>query len=62
VGPLSGGNDRSNDASSGICVFSFVVSGVPDGLREYGITVTHRCTLDYSRAQLRQPVTLKLGS
>ena len=69
VGPLSAGSPSAMDGGTvsnaypdgDECVFSFSVPGVRDGLRTYGITVSHRGTLDYSRAQLRQPVTLKLG-
>jgi hypothetical protein len=44
------------------CEFTFTVSGLPRGLSEYGITVSHRGTLDYTWAQVQQPVIMTLGA
>ena len=47
VGPLGAGNDDlGSSPCADQCIFPFTVRRVPEGLREYGITVSHRGTLD----------------
>jgi hypothetical protein len=58
VAPLTGGTDSATFG----CDFKFAVPGVPDGLRLYGVTVSHRGTIDYTRKQLHKPVGLTLGN
>lgn len=43
------------------CTFPIKVDSVPDGEDFYKITVTHRGTHEYTRDQLRQPISLTLG-
>lgn len=43
------------------CTFPITIQDVPDGEDFYKITVTHRGTQEYSRDQLRKPISLTLG-
>lgn len=43
------------------CTFPITVQDVPDGEDFYKITVTHRGTQEYTRDQLRKPISLTLG-
>lgn len=43
------------------CVLSFRIAGVPKGADFYGITVSHRGTVQYSADELRGPVELSLN-
>jgi hypothetical protein len=57
VGPLG------NPFDDGIvCTFPFRIERVPARLAQYGITVSHRGTLDYTWAQVQQPVIMTLGA
>jgi hypothetical protein len=58
VGELQEGTEPGD---SGTCDFPFTVSGVPGGHSLYGVQVSHRGTLYYSRAQLRAGITMTLG-
>lgn len=53
VGKLDGGQ-----VSNLHCVFDFVIPGVPDGKPFYGVEVTHRGRVQYSRADLNQVIAL----
>jgi hypothetical protein len=45
-----------------VCTFPFRIDRVPVRLAQYGITVSHRGTLDYTWAQVQQPVIMTLGA
>jgi hypothetical protein len=53
VGKLNGGAAH--------CNFPFVIDNVPPGEKFYGITISHRGTLHYTEAQMRQELDLTLG-
>lgn len=46
----------------GHCMFAFTVSSVPSGKSFYGVSVSHRGTLQYKQDQLQSGVQLSLGS
>ncbi len=47
--------------TAGTCRWTFQVPGVPAGKSFYGVTISHRGTIQYTEAQLRQGVQLSLG-
>lgn len=47
--------------AAGTCRWTFTVTGVPAGRSFYGVTVSRRGTVQYTEAQLRQPLALGLG-
>lgn len=60
TGALSAGTFADPNANSN-CVFPFTVSGVPDGLSQYGVTVAHRGTEIITSGAAHNDVELTLG-
>lgn len=60
TGALAAGTFANPDANED-CVFPFTVSGVPDGLSQYGVTVSHRGTQIVSASEAHSGVELTLG-
>ena len=48
--------------ASDSCIFTFVVRDVPKGNRFYSVEVSHRGGVQFSEAQLREPLLMTLGS
>lgn len=46
----------------GHCMFAFTVPSVPSGKSFYGVSVSHRGTLQYKQAELQGGLQLSLGS
>lgn len=46
---------------TGACIFGFQVT-VPDNIDSYGITISHRGTLQFSRSQMKSGPDLSLGT
>lgn len=53
--------DNGTTVGSSTCVLPFTVSGVPAGKRFYGVTVTHRGVVQFTEAQMKAGVSLKIG-
>jgi hypothetical protein len=49
------------DASRRGCAYTFTLTGVPAGIKIYGLTMSHRGTVHYTEAQLRAGPHLTLG-
>lgn len=47
--------------SGGRCVFSWLMTEVPEGQRFYTVEIGHRGTLNYSRADLNESLSSSLG-
>lgn len=58
---LARGELRAGRTHNGDCVFPFAIRRVAKSEKAYGITVSHRGTLIFTRQELKQPVHLVLG-
>lgn len=56
LGSLKGGKGLEGE-----CAFFFTVKDVPDGLKFYGVEVSHRGTVQYTLAEMKKGPTLSLG-
>jgi hypothetical protein len=67
IGRLGAGKSTTSGGANGsvarlvACTFPIEVRDVPDGAAFYQVTVTHRGTQQYTRDQLREPISLTLG-
>lgn len=68
IGQLGTGKSETVGGSSSgsvvrlvACRFPIEVRDVPDGGKFYRVTVTHRGAQEYTRDQLREPISLTLG-
>jgi hypothetical protein len=55
---LAIGRLRAGTTKDGDCVFPFTVSRVPKSEKFYGVTISHRGTLNYTRQDLKEPLHL----
>lgn len=58
LGSLGAGHSDGFQLS---CIYRFVVTDVPAGLKFYGVEVSHRGSLQYTDAQLKKGVALSIG-
>jgi hypothetical protein len=57
---LATGRLRAGTTQAGDCVFPFTVHRVPKDKSFYGVTISHRGTLNYSQTDLKEPLHLAL--
>ena len=55
------GSLKAGKGLDGECAFLFTVNDVPDGLKFYGVEISHRGTVQYTQAQMKKGPTLSLG-
>ena len=60
LGALDPGKADASDSST--CDFPFTLKGVPDGQKFYGIQISHRGIVQYTRGQMIDSPTLTLGN
>lgn len=58
LGSLGAGH---SDGFQLFCIYRFVVTDVPAGLKFYGVEVSHRGSVQFTGAQLKKGVALSLG-
>jgi hypothetical protein len=58
LGSLQDGKAAGIDS----CAFFFTVKDVPDGIKFYGVEITHRGIVQYSSAQMKAGPVLSLGN
>lgn len=58
---LAIGSITLGESAPGQCLFVWAVKGVPFGLSEYTVTISHRGTQVLTQDQAQQPVDLTLG-